>query len=593
MESVISHIKQNTQTGKELLHKAEELRKAIESSIPPYLLDLSKLKLKNLSGKNIIGFQEADLTSYAYNISSIFDNLLTNLISNIETYKGEPGREIELESLLLNAISLSNYLLDHNNNYFYFNAANIGQNYVLQDLLAQTQSTINKDLIAEHNNIKHNLKDKFSKFEKRGFEILANLNFGAALSKEEQQYLAKFFEYAIDNQEFNSRITRILNNNDQFVRNNAEMIAELRAFTYKTADLEGVGIITNKVEAILKKIKDNQTNLIEEEDKLSYQELGRLVKFLRNKDILMALKELKILEHSTILQYLNSNLQTSNNLYMELDSLIKNHINYEQGDIVMEVAKRNREFYSNKVNYEEKIRDYMSPYTHAAIGYKDNRGVFVSHVDQTYTKDKIEMDAVLSENFRIYPDKLIIDNDVKKQIIKALKIDNEDNLKQKMYDIYKGIASELHQLMQDENKDIKFDRDRAKDAFIADLMPFGFGHMGKDNIKSWAKEVLENKASLAQKIKDPGGKGYLFCSEFAAKMTVLSLVELEKQLFDKIKENDPNFEMPKGGLLKMPFHEYEDLGKVHPARLVKELSKSGAIEKVPEAEMVKNIIRTR
>ena len=44
----------------------------------------------------------------------------------------------------------------------------------------------------------------------------------------------------------------------------------------------------------------------------------------------------------------------------------------------------------------------MSPYTHAAIGYKDNRGVFVSHVDQTYTKDKIEIDAVLSENFRIY-----------------------------------------------------------------------------------------------------------------------------------------------------------------------------------------------
>jgi hypothetical protein len=135
--------------------------------------------------------------------------------------------------------------------------------------------------------------------------------------------------------------------------------------------------------------------------------------------------------------------------------------------------------------------------------------------------------------------------------------------------------------------------ERRLKAGLADFIPFG--HHGKVQTKAWAEQILAEREratgsktigeSILSEDKD------IICSEFAAKMTILSLVELERRLIDEIREKDQNFVIPKEGLIKLPFNKDEDLSKVSPERLVKQLKKVNAIELVEKTGIAKNIIQ--
>ncbi len=586
----------------DLLSFAERINKLIKNSIPPYLIDFSKCKFPMFE-VNEHGILPEAIEVYKNTIELTFQELTSDLRSQIKKYEGAPGRESISEGMLLKAVELSRYVHQHveQKNYFNFQTPTEQQVKDLEDNLAKTQATLNQKLYDSHTNNKIKPKSDLTGFEKRGIQLINDMNSNRFLTKENSEFLSKFYEYATDNKEFNTRLGNILKKdqhgilktNDNFIEKYYQDITSIHKFTYKTSNLKNIINTADKLENILDDIEQGHRSILSQEDKLALHDIGKINKFLQNFETIQRLSDNGIIERSKSLITLEETFNQCFELYSRLNKVLEQEVNYKSGDVVMEIAKSRRSFDLNKPDMEDKIRDFMSPYMHAAIGLKTQEGKFVSHVMKRYSKDNFEgIDSLLTESFRIYPDKLIANEDVKKQLMQSLHVEEEKDFQKELHKQYKNISINLHSSINESDGFI-FSKDRGKKAFLADLIPFGLGHKNEKSVRGWAEKVIVEKENMAQKIKDPNGDGYIICSEFAAKMTVLALVELEKQLLEKMKENNPSFKPSQGQLFEMPFNEYEDLRKIHPARLIKELSKSGAIEKVPEPEIVKNIIRSR
>ncbi|MBA8666315.1 hypothetical protein H1Q59_00165 [Holosporaceae bacterium 'Namur'] len=604
----------NSTFGKERAIKAGELGEIFEWLVPPHLLNMAFIDI-NVRDKTAAGkimseakrwFNKSENTyeKYNKNFTSVIEERRNSLEQQAEYYKDKPGREHLLEETLKGLITY-NKKLENSRGHTALESAKIEE---YKQLLENTQKKLNTTL-EKDNTKKRKPKNNLTAYEKKGFELLSQISYlrgerlpeenetskywkDIYISEQDKRFVEGFLHYAQDNKEFNSRLTNVLKSKSDFATQYGREINRIRSFSYKTQGMESIVHSITKIENILTKIEQSRDHKFNDKEKITLAEMGKLKKFLEIKNIIKLIKDLDNKPpFEETLKFLEVHDKAS--IITKLEQEFEKNTSHKPGDLVMDVAKRVREYYLNTPDFKDRVRDFMSSYLHAAVAdRKKNNEVVVSHVDAIYSKEKVKMSEVLAEKFRVFPDKLIKNNFLQGKLKTVLNAGNEEVLKEKLQEMYVKISTDLHGLLGNENEEMPFDYKRGVRAFAGDAVPSGLGHRGKQNIKDWAKGVLEKKEHIGQKIKDQNGD-YIICSEFAAKMTVLCLVELENQLANKIKKEDPTFQMPKGGLLKMPFHEYEDLGKVHPARLVKELSKSGAIEKVPEAEMVKNIIRTR
>lgn len=440
-------------------------------------------------------------------------------------------------------------------------------------------------------------KSKLTELERQAIESFTNGKKGEYLTDLDKKLVTSFCSYAIGNKELNKRLANVLISDDEFVRDNKEALSLLHKFTYKSSFQKEVTTSVTRLDNIVTQIEIDPETKFKDKEKITLHELGAIRKYMDIGEVTGFLKnKCQGFQTEKIKNLLTTHDKANKTMGIYNDIIVSN-TRYEEGDLVMDVAKRYHEIELHNVKgFKAKLADIITPYSHAAIGTqistKDQKQISgISEVWREYRHDKIsENNALISKSFRIYPDKLIQNDQVKNEICKALGI-SESELKDKMQDLYKDISKELNNPDKLENADIVNDQKKREKAGKADFSIHG--HKGKENIKEWAQGILKDKQNLGQNIKDSRGSNAIICSEFAAKMTVLALVELEKNLIDKIKEKNPEFEMPKKGLIKMPFDKHENLSKIHPARLVKELKKSRAIEKVQRAKVVKNTVMFR
>ncbi len=243
---------------------------------------------------------------------------------------------------------------------------------------------------------------------------------------------------------------------------------------------------------------------------------------------------------------------------------------------------------------KSRIKEWITPYSHAAIVVASNDAAKakISHVWATYKlEDQSKYNYVMyQETFRVLPDNLISPK-FRKQLLESLGI-TDGELRNHLQSMYKNITQDLHKIENFQNKTLENETNKQKMAGVADFIPFG--HKGLKSNRKWAEKALENKKDIAEHLVGKDKKGNsknIICSEFTAKMTLLALVELEQQLVTKIQEKTPDFKIKTGELIKIPFNEFEDLSKVHPARLIKILQKANAIEKIEQQKFGQNFIR--
>lgn len=577
------------------LNKTVELTNIIENQVPPHLINFSliNIDIRKKSWNELFGNNNKLYIEYQNKFSSTIKLHLKNLLETIEYYKDKPGRELLLEQALKNLLSYNGQLLQNQ----------VYGSFTLDDkqikhykkLLSSTQKELNQKFKEE--NSKHKQHSKLDNYERRGIKLLSQATKTSPpynendITQQDKDFLESFLAYAIGNKEFNDRLSKVLKSKSGFSVQYKKELSLLHAFSYKTQNLNNIQHSLEKIENILNKLKENKDYKFTDEEKITFFEMGKVEKILSLGKVVKLIKRLNIDPQSDKIQSF-LNVYEEAGILLDLGTLLRRNRTYASGDLVMDIAKRVREYYDSKLDYSDRARDFMSKYLHAAISHKVGNKTFLSHVNVIYSKDMEDISSILSDNFRIFPDKLIKNTTAKEAIKNALGITGDEELKDSLQNMFSAISTNLHNIFGKQNIDLEFDYKRGVRAFVGDALPLGYGHTGHKNIKEWAQKILKEKDNIGELIREDDSNS-IICSEFAAKMTVLCLVELENQIIDKIKKKNPDFQTPEGGLLKLPFYKYEDLSKVHPGRLIKELSKHGAIEKLPEPEIVQNIIRTR
>ncbi len=265
-------------------------------------------------------------------------------------------------------------------------------------------------------------------------------------------------------------------------------------------------------------------------------------------------------------------------------------VDIQSGDILMDHGNKFNKLYSSmNRGLKARLKQWITPYSHAAVGIANpNGGMSISHVWGEYSlvlKASMLQNALYQETFRVLPDMLVAPN-LKKLLLECLDIP-ESELRKYLQKQYSDITNALHKAENFEDATLYNSDEKRTRAGVADFMPSG--HTGKTSNFVWADETLKDQKTLGQKLVGAGED--IICSEFTAKMTVLALVALEKELIKLIQEKHPEKTFKTGELIKMPFKEFEDLSKVHPARLIKLLQNAKAVEKIEQKNVVQNMIR--
>jgi hypothetical protein len=254
------------------------------------------------------------------------------------------------------------------------------------------------------------------------------------------------------------------------------------------------------------------------------------------------------------------------------------------GDIVIGKTKATAATYNDGDAMRKTLflLNLFSTYTHAgvAVTIVNNAptigwaGMWKAHVvDDINPRERLS-----TETLRFFPEKLL--KQESKQVVRQILNLTEPQLTDKIRGMYKNIANTFnkHETLKNLTGP---NPNKIRSSFFSSL--FSRGHRVRAAVRDWA--IKDSDGNLGKKI----GDGKILCSEYTAKITALSIIELEKQLIEDIQKTNPQFSVPKGGLFHMPFPEYENLDIMLPQRLAKILKQSGAVEVAPTAEIIKKL----
>lgn len=471
-----------------------------------------------------------------------------------------------------------------------------------EDLVVSLENAQSRYYNFLYNNVQKRIsfpKNEMCEFEKVGVSLIEKISSsGLSLSGPEKEQLANFLSYATGNANFNRRLSSIMKRGEIF---HEKTLDAMRKYSYKTANLAMIEGATSKMYDILEKDKKQGSGAIfSESEKLSLYEIGALQKF-DNDDVgemLLSIKKVgMILDPNSKLARVNAaylKIAGDGGLLKSLSSRLGQDIEVRDGELVMDVAKKYHQLRHHKMDFNRKLTDFFTSYSHAAVGITGTNPS-VSEIWSWYRKQELNpITNLVSERFKVHPQNLI-----NPSVMKRLQESGMAGVLDELDKKYENVSRELN---GPENffsgafvpRKLLNSANRRTEAGKADLIPFG--HHGKENVRSWANKILNektgsNESAIIENILSKETNDQMICSEFAAKMTILSLVELERRLINDIREKDPNFVIPKDGLIKLPFNKDEDLSKVSPERLVKQLKKVNAIELVEKTGIAKNIIQ--
>lgn len=508
-----------------------------------------------------------------------------------------------------------------------------------------TRKKYYKELLSRNQNRKKFPKKSLTEFEKRGLEVFnkvytlnsniirAERTLDAAervgdlsqinkakeqleitrsrmgrLRSEETTLLEAFVTYTSDNKKFNKRMGRILRS-EKYLENNFSIHSQQSLYnsssliykhSHKTRGLGKLDSIKSKLGKIVSRMDKNEAIL--ESEKISLSELGIVERFNRNQMIFGLLE--KISPNS---EEVKNMIEQSKEL-RPMERSFYNHISqdgsktFKTGDIILDSSKLRREVDGKRAGLSDKLFDKFIKYDHAALALEHDGKTYKSHV----TTEDIELsleygeELIISEHYRIHPEALIKDKKMREDLKLVLAQEGADSidpngpklsegeLAEKLSNLFQHHSSFIHKEIQEGEKvDFENPSSRQMSAGMANLRPGGH-KKGHSNI-SWIEKVTGRSKEAGMDLRqalleDTGGK--MICSEYAARVTLLSMVKLDEVLKEKMVEK--GMEVKGKGIMSMPLVK-EKLSKVHPERLLKALPK-GAVEKV-ESALAKSAVK--
>jgi hypothetical protein len=441
-------------------------------------------------------------------------------------------------------------------------------------------------------------KKHLTKFEIEGISLMDKMYHNKLLSPSEQSFLASFFEYATDNKTFNKRIGRIKKleglSYEEEPNLKKSIYDMLHKYSFKTKDMKYIAAAAEKLENLVNTLDKDINHKFSDDEKISARELGKIAKFIDNSLMFDNIVKLNRILYSPALNRIIEIKNKCQEFDKKFKDKIKNSASQSQsGDLVVDIAVDYQALYGYKKDFSTRITNWITPYSHAAVIVREGEELKKSHVWNNYTLNAHgAKNIVISKGFRILPDKLIYNKDIRKKLSEVFNVESEEALAQKIQSEYQIISDEMHEKNEFNSKDvIKNDAVKRINAGIADFK-IG-GHKRKESVRSWAERVgrKADATTIGAALSEDSNKE-MICSEFAAKMTVLTLRKLDQELIKKIQEKDPEFKIPAKGILKMPFNKHEDLSKIHPYRLIKQLQIRKVVVPIENA-LVENVVRRK
>lgn len=429
------------------------------------------------------------------------------------------------------------------------------------------------------------------------------------LKSEEKALLESFVSYTTDNRKFNRRMRRVLSSSQfidrslpkhyqQGIYNSASLIHK---HSHKTKGFKRMKSLKSKLSKIVSRM--NKKEEILESERMSLAEIGMIERFNRNTELFETMEAISP-ESPEIKDMIEQQKELA-----PLEESFYQHIEddgaktFKTGDIILDSSKLRRELDGKKADLFDRVTEKITKYDHAAVAWARGEETYKSHV----TLDDIEAtkesgaELLISEHYRIHPEVMLKDNKMKEDLKLVVAQEGagpldpngpkltEKELSEQLGEMFSAFASQVHSEIQ-QGKLVAFENpaERQMRAGMADLIPV-LGHKKNHSNMSWVRKVTgrseEQGMDLRQALLEDTG-GEMICSEYAARVTLLSLVRLDDALKEKMEEKGA--EVKTKGVMSLPLVR-EKLSKVHPERLLKTLPK-GAVERV-ESGLAKSAIK--
>lgn len=432
--------------------------------------------------------------------------------------------------------------------------------------LGQERNAVSNQVVTEVEKLKQN-KEKLTKSNNlTEYELLCLELFDMqSSSKTNEEIIQGFLEYSFNNKDFNKRLTLALKS-DKY-RHIQEPINQLRTFSYKTSFYEEAANSINK--------------LSQDNPKLTLSEYGSLEK-------IFSIKELGVVFED----FLNKKIKSDRNISLgeveykfdELQTKIAAQAQSQLTGLVIHSKKNSSFGILNKRSNSlfDSLINIFSPYSHSGFTLASTRLsdtsnnvktpiITTSEMYESFTLGKLSKEDIadcctIHDYHKVVPIKLI-SPEMRSKLRISMGITEEQ--------LDKYLSDRLNIIVSNFSKNITDMQNPGYKQYIsglADVIPLG--HKSFTSIRDWADKAFTLNPNKPFQVIGANNEGCI-CSEFVAKMTILSLVRLEQELKGALPEVDEKTE-----IIKLPFGKYESMEKIHPFRLIKEMMKAGALEKV-------------
>lgn len=410
-----------------------------------------------------------------------------------------------------------------------------------------------------NNNLKNIDQIKISEDEtKRIHNILSNIKkdkekFEKLSQMDSSNKISGINELILSYSGFGAKFVRKLLLNSERPRNNEKIPVGISRDTvdfvityikriekFESLSIQRFEVIEAKAKNILEKYRKNQE--IKKEERLSLKDLGYLdyIRKLYNPRYKIdGLKDWNFLSELKLLGLSNQNLEFTfsriDGLVSQLGRVVQNSVNqsYETGDIFASNRFKIENLKDRSLGNSEKIQGFVSNnLMHGGKFYKEKQIIKASHHTQCVVVEelnlfelctldvwKIDLKPLFSSNTATYMEKYLGGN-----WMESVKVR------------YQGIENSLQEKAPVKFKPLENDLIRIFEAGAANYSTL-LHLVGRDDIKGHERDYERDFDELHEKFMSENEiSGEQICSEFTSKITLVSMIELNKQLAKELLE---------------------------------------------------------
>lgn len=399
----------------------------------------------------------------------------------------------------------------------------------------------------------------------------------------EKEIVGAFLETAQGDMNLNYKLQALAINPDIIRMGISE--AAVTMLTQYSFRMRRANIVENAFERLERmQIKINANIPIPPEDKITLAEYGACSDYSRMERCMSAFADLGFTEKSPKLQEQYRKMGKVSEVIQSMEADYTAKPITEPGIISLWNQKKKARMDSKTISsFFNKISNLVCKYGHAAsVVHNPEQGAKKSHILWGgYDDSNIDMGEFLySDIYTIQIDALIPE---KQQ--KYLQESFGDEWKKIVTQIYKEAERKVHDSSVERYGQVKAISDASKQqkAGLLSLIPFGLGHkkIKKNDFDDIHHKVMNGYYNQNETT--------MMCSSFTALTTIASLVEVDKQLKERLTKKGCH--VPKKPIVEMPIGRHEKLSKIHPQRLIGILKSKNCVHKISHEESAKRFLK--